>query len=90
MDDFKERTIIRQGMMSFYENNGVLKNPFKPNTKEHNWFERGWTQALKRHRGPIPGEPGSQTSNSYGSSPRGGSMAEKYKNMRDWSRSDDD
>lgn len=90
MDDFKERTIIRQGMMSFDENNGKLINPFKQNTKEHNWFERGWTQALKRHKGPMPGDPGSQTFKSSGGSLSGSSMAEKYKNMRDWSRPDED
>ena len=84
------RTIIEQGRMSFHENDGKLINPFEPNTKEYNWLERGWTQALKRHRRPMPGEPGSKTSTSYGGSFREGSMAEKYKNMRDWSRSDDD
>lgn len=90
MGDFKERTIIEQGRMSFHKNDGKLINPFAPNTKEYNWFERGWTQALKRHRGPMPGEPGSQPFTSSSTSFRGSSMAEKYKNMRDWSRSDDD
>jgi len=86
MDDFEERTIIRQGMMSFYENNGKLINPFRADTKEHNWFERGWTQALKRHKGSVDNPSGAFSSNS----PSGGSMAEKYRNMKDWNRKDDD
>lgn len=86
MDEFKKRTIYQQGMKAFYENGGRYSNPFAANTEAFNLFERGWTQALKRHRGSIDELP----QGSYNQRSGGGSMAEKYRNMRDWSRKDED
>ena len=88
MDDFKAKTIYQQGMDSFYENEGKYNNPFDISSEEFDLFERGWTQALKRHRGPMPDEKPGYSARSR---PRvGGSLAEKYRNMRDWSRPGDD
>ncbi len=42
------RYVIEEGMRSFRINKGKLINPYDPGTQNHNDFERGWTQALKR------------------------------------------
>lgn len=86
MDDFKARTIYHQGMNAFYEHEGKYENHFKIGSEEFDLFERGWTQALKRHRGTLPGESGKNSSHQL----RGSSLAEKYQNMRDWSSKEDD
>lgn len=39
---------IAKGMESFHENKGQLINPYEAGTNQHNDFERGWIQALKR------------------------------------------
>ena len=86
MDDFKARTIRQQGMKAFYETGGKGRNPFSAGSEEFNLFERGWTQALKRHRGPLPGDSGTYSAPQSGR----GSLADKYRNMRDWSSRDED
>lgn len=86
MDKFKWETIYKQGMTSFYENNGKLICPFHIGSEESDVFERGWSQALKRHRGPLPGEDSAR----YQTSNRTKSLAEKYRNMRDWQRYDEE
>ncbi len=55
---FKERvahvtidkdTLIRQeGARSYFEKRGMYCNPYPANTPEHNYFEGGWSQALRK------------------------------------------
>jgi hypothetical protein len=40
--------IYRKGFNSFFTGDGYLNNPYPSSSDEYNWFERGWTQALKR------------------------------------------
>ena len=86
MDDFKARKIRQQGRKAFQETGGKGRNPFEPGSEEFNLFERGWTQALRLHRGPLPGEAGTYSA----PQPGRGSLADKYRNMRDWSSKDED
>jgi len=37
------------GYKSYFQNKEKYKNPYKRGTDEYNLFERGWSQALKRH-----------------------------------------
>lgn len=41
------KRIIMEGRRSFRENKGRYVNPYQLGTSESNYFERGWTQALK-------------------------------------------
>lgn len=39
---------IEEGKKSFRENRGTYINPYEIGSQQHNDFERGWSQALKR------------------------------------------
>ncbi|MGE0483475.1 MAG: hypothetical protein AB7Q81_05020 [Gammaproteobacteria bacterium] len=39
---------IQEGTRSYHENGVRYVNPYRPGSAEHNDFERGWFQALKR------------------------------------------
>lgn len=42
-------TLIRQeGARSYFEKRGVYCNPYPVNTPEYNYFEGGWSQALRK------------------------------------------
>lgn len=43
-----EHPAYREGFSSYRKNNGNYANPYPLGSEEHNLFERGWTQALKR------------------------------------------
>ncbi len=42
------RRHIREGEISFHMNKGRYINPYGRGTQEHNDYERGWSQALKK------------------------------------------
>ncbi|MBD2222706.1 hypothetical protein H6G33_37945 [Calothrix sp. FACHB-1219] len=44
----KDTLISQEGAHSYYEKRGVYCNPYPVNTPEHNHFERGWSQALRK------------------------------------------
>lgn len=48
MTDVHAHAAYREGMLSFTKAEGRYRNPYPKGTKEHDIFERGWTQALKR------------------------------------------
>lgn len=39
---------IEEGALSFRRNKSFYKNPYSNDSKEHNDFERGWSQELKK------------------------------------------
>lgn len=39
----------QEGFQSYRKNKGNYSNPYAIGTNEHNNFERGWSQALKRY-----------------------------------------
>lgn len=43
-----------EGKFSYRKNHGKLINPYKIGTNEHNFFERGYIQALKRSPNEYP------------------------------------
>ena len=44
----QQPNITREGMQSFHQHKGRYSNPYPSGSWQHNDFERGWTQALKR------------------------------------------
>jgi len=43
----------REGIKMYYESHGKYSNPYLIGSSEHNQFERGWTQSLKRDNGRL-------------------------------------
>lgn len=54
MDKSYMRGPYREGYDFYLTNKGQYRNPFPAGSPEHNEFERGWSQALKRF--PISGD----------------------------------
>ncbi len=73
--------IVRQGKSDYFTTKGNYENPYKSGTAEHNAYERGWMQSLKRVSKPFPG--GSGKAGSY-------SLADRYRNMPGWRGPGDD
>lgn len=48
--------VRRSGSSDYYACNGAYENPYPIGTPEHNEYERGWMQSLKRNGAKLPGQ----------------------------------
>lgn len=83
LDTDEEMDAYREGKQAFIENKRrFVPNPYPKGSKEYDAFLRGMNQSLKASDNP--------TSYSPGAGRRSSSLADKYRNMRDWTKRDDD
>lgn len=48
MSNTHDHPAYQEGRKSYFSNKGRYENPYPSSTVEHDIFERGWYQALKR------------------------------------------
>jgi hypothetical protein len=48
MENMHNHPAYKEGMHSYRNNKDKYLNPYPKGTKEHDLFERGWSQALKK------------------------------------------
>ncbi|MGN2622812.1 hypothetical protein ACTCUN_06405 [Stutzerimonas balearica] len=48
MNNAHEHPAYQEGRKSYFSNKGKYENPYPSGSLEHNIFERGWSQSLKR------------------------------------------
>lgn len=48
MSNIHDNPAYQEGRKSYFSNKGKYENPYPPGSVEHDIFERGWSQALKR------------------------------------------
>ena len=48
MNNTHDHPAYQEGRKSYFSNKGKYENPYPSGSIEHNIFERGWSQALKR------------------------------------------
>jgi len=48
MNNAHDHPAYQEGRKSYFANKGKYENPYSPGSLEHDIFERGWSQALKR------------------------------------------
>ena len=48
MNNTHDHPAYQEGRKSYFSNKGKYENPYPSDSIEHDIFERGWSQALKR------------------------------------------
>ncbi|MBD9415225.1 hypothetical protein IB234_11735 [Pseudomonas sp. PDM16] len=48
MNNAHDHPAYQEGRKRYFSNKGKYENPYPPGSLEHDIFERGWSQALKR------------------------------------------
>lgn len=49
MNSTHDHPAYQEGKKDYFINKGKYENPYPPGSLEHDVFERGWSQALKRN-----------------------------------------